>query len=77
RQLHELNYDAIVQCFKAYTEFSTGKRPPSKKEFLLNLKEKENDPGFTGDMEALLRTGIEYNQNTAFEWVKTRLIERI
>ena len=77
RQLHELNYDAIVQCFKAYTELSTGKRTPSKKEFLLNLEEKENDPGFTGDMEALVRSGIEYNQNTAFEWVKTELIERI
>jgi len=41
RQHHKLNYDEIVHCFKEYIQFSTNKRPPSKKEFLINLKEKE------------------------------------
>ena len=43
----------------------------------MNIEEKENDPNFTGDMEALLRPEIEYNQETAFEWLKNELIEKI
>ncbi len=77
-RLHmELNFDEIIQCFKEYTTFATGNRPPSKKEFLLNIEEKENNVDFTGDMEALLRSGISYNQKEAFEWLKTGLIEKI
>lgn len=77
RQHHELNHDKIVKCFKEYTQFSTNKRPPSIKEFLINLEEKEIDSDFIGDMEALLRPGIEYDQKEALEWVKKELIERI
>ncbi len=73
----ELDFNHIIKCFKKYTEFATGKRPPSKKEFLLNIEEKENDPDFTGDMEALLRPEITYNQEAAFEWLKNELIEKI
>lgn len=74
-RLHmELNIDQIIECFVAYTTFSTGNRPPSQKEFLINIEEKEQDPSFTGDMEALLRTGITYNQEKAFEWLKNKVI---
>jgi hypothetical protein len=57
--------------------FSTGNRPPSQKEFLMNIEEKEQDPSFTGDMEALLRTGIDYNQEKSFEWLKKEVIANI
>jgi predicted nucleotidyltransferase component of viral defense system len=73
----ELNLDQIVESFKEYTTFSTGNRPPSQKEFLLNVEEKEQNPEFTGDMEALLRSGIKYNQEAAFEWLKNELIDKI
>ena len=73
----ELNFDEIILCFKEYTTFSTGNKPPSKKEFLLNIEDKEQDPNFTGDMEALLRPEIKYNQEAAFEWLKNELIEKI
>lgn len=73
----DLNYEQIVNCFKEYTSFATGKRPPSKKEFLLNIEEKENSAEFTGDMEALLRPEIKYNQREAFNWLKIELIEKI
>ncbi|MEP4531829.1 MAG: nucleotidyl transferase AbiEii/AbiGii toxin family protein [Cyclobacteriaceae bacterium] len=76
-QHHKLNFEEIVKCFKEYTQFSTDKRPPTQKEFLINLEEKENNPDFSGDMEALLRPGIEYYQETALEWLKKELIERI
>ncbi|MDA3866734.1 MAG: nucleotidyl transferase AbiEii/AbiGii toxin family protein [Salinivirgaceae bacterium] len=86
RDLFDLNYARlhlkldtaqIIQCFKEYTSFATGKRPPSKKEFLINIEEKENSTEFVGDMEALLRPEIEYNQSTAFDWLKKELIEKI
>ncbi|MBI9067171.1 MAG: nucleotidyl transferase AbiEii/AbiGii toxin family protein [Salinivirgaceae bacterium] len=73
----ELDFEKIITCFKEYTTFATGNRPPSKKEFLLNIEEKENDVDFTGDMEALLRSGISYNQKEAFDWLKKELIEKI
>jgi len=73
----ELDTNQIIKCFREYTSFATGKRPPGKKEFLMNIEEKESNPDFTGDMEALLRTGIVYNQEAAFEWLKKELIENI
>jgi len=77
RRNKELNHDQIIQCFKEYTQFSNDKRSPSQKVFLMNLEEKEIDPDFKGDMEALLRNGIEYNQDTAMKWLKDELIARI
>lgn len=71
-----LDTDKIIDCFNEYMKFSVGK-PPSQKEFLLNIEEKENDPSFTGDMEALLRPEIKYDQDAAFEWLKNELINKI
>ena len=73
----ELNSDEIIHCFEEYTTFSTGHKPPSKKEFLLNIGEKEQDPDFTGDMEALLRPEIIYNQEEAFTWLKKEILEKM
>ncbi|GET24548.1 nucleotidyl transferase AbiEii/AbiGii toxin family protein [Prolixibacter sp. NT017] len=73
----DLNNEEIITCFKEYTSFATGKKPPSRKEFLLNIEEKENSAVFTGDMEGLLRPGVTYNQSEAFKWLKSELIARI
>jgi len=67
----------IIDCFKKYTAFSTSKGFPSQKEFLRNIEEKENNEEFIGDMEALLRPSIDYNQEEAFEWLKSELISKI
>lgn len=73
-RLHlELDHELILKSFDEYMAFSVGK-PPSKKEFLINIEEKETDPNFSGDMEGLLRTGIDYDQEAAFEWVKITLL---
>lgn len=77
RRNMDLNYEQIITCFKEYTSFATGKRPPSKKEYLLNIKEKEHSAEFIGDMEALLRPEIKYNQSDAFDWLRKKLIEKI
>jgi predicted nucleotidyltransferase component of viral defense system len=77
RQKIDLNYEQIIACFKEYISFATGKRPPSKKEFLLNIEEKENSATFAGDMEGLLRSETKYDQSIAFEWLKSGLIEKM
>lgn len=77
RQNIDLDYEKIIICFREYTSFATGKRPPSKKEFLLNIEEKEVSAEFIGDMEALLRPEIKYNQSDAFNWLKKELIEKM
>ncbi len=77
RQNKDLDYEQIIACFKEYTSFATGKKPASKKEFLLNVEEKEVSAEFLGDMEALLRPEIKYNQSEAFDWLKRELIERM
>ncbi len=51
----EIDYDKIIFCFKKYISFATGKKPPNKKIFILNIEEKEKSSDFIGDMEALLR----------------------
>ena len=73
----EIDIDQIIYSFKEYIKFATGNRPPSKKEFLMNIEEKEIDPLFTGDMEALIRTEIKYNQQKAFEWLKDVVIDKM
>jgi predicted nucleotidyltransferase component of viral defense system len=77
QQKMDLDYEQIITCFKKYTSFATGKRPPSKKEFLLNIEEKEVSADFIGDMEALLRPEIRYNQSDAFNWLKKELVEKM
>lgn len=77
RLTKELDYDQLITCYKKYISFATGKRPPSKKEFLINIEEKEKDSGFIGDMEAILRPGITYNQAEAYDWLKDVLLEKL
>ena len=51
--------------------------PPTQKQFLRNMEQKLQDPDFQGDIYALLRPGVKYDQNKAYEIVKSELIEKI
>lgn len=57
-------------------EFSTY-HIPTRRQFELNIEEKENDPLLTGDMEALLRSGVEYNQEKTFKWLKDEVMSKL
>lgn len=72
----DLDITALIKCYKEYMAFSVDK-PPTKKQFLQNMEEKLQNPDFEGDIYALLRPGIEYDQNEAYELIKTQLIEKI
>ena len=51
--------------------------PPTQKQFIQNIESKLVDPDFQGDIYALLRPGVEYNQDNAFELIKTKILEKL
>ncbi len=72
----KIEINQIIESFNEYMMFSTG-HISTRRQFELNIKEKENDPNFIGDMEALLRPGIEFDQQAAFEWLKNDVISKL
>lgn len=76
--LRWLNIDTgkLLRCYKEHMAFAVDK-PPTSKQFLLNLEEKMKDPDFEGDIYALIRTDIEYVQSKAFQLIKTAIIDNI
>lgn len=72
----ELDYDKILHAYREYMQFVV-KKPPTKKQFLLNIKEKAQDTYFSEDIRGLLRTGVEYDQDEAFEWITNEIVEKL
>lgn len=70
------NVEELTACFNSYMKFSTNSVPTSR-QFELNMEEKEKDPIFSGDMEALLRPSIEYDEKSAFYWLKNEVISNL
>ena len=46
-------------------------------EILENIKIKIEDDEFIGDMHGLLRTGINFDINEAYNYIKTNLLKKI
>jgi len=72
----DLDIGLLLKCYKEYMAFSVDK-PPTQKQFLLNMEQKLEDPDFEGDIYALLRPGVEYDQAKAYKLIKTELTEKI
>lgn len=72
----DLDINKIMRCYNEYIAFSVNS-PPSQKQFINNMEEKLENPDFQGDIYALLRPGIEYNQADAFNLIKAALLEKI
>ncbi|MEA2081489.1 MAG: nucleotidyl transferase AbiEii/AbiGii toxin family protein [Elusimicrobiota bacterium] len=70
------NSQSILKCYREYMRYSVQK-VPSKKEFLINIEAKMKEPEFLNDVKALLKPGEIYNSDTAFEIVKTKLIDEM
>ena len=75
-QQPDLDIQALLHSYREYMKFSVA-NPPSQKEFLLNMEAKMQDDEFLGDTMALLRPDVPYDQQAAYELVRTRLIEKI
>ena len=72
----DVDTQKLVDTYREYMSFSRG-QSPTQKQFLINMDEKIIDPDFDGDIYSLLRPGIEYDQDAAYELVKETLIEKI
>lgn len=72
----ELDMDKIIESFRAYMKFSVD-HIPTQRQFMLNIEEKEQDQHFLTDMDGLIRSGVKYNQQEAFEWLKNEVIIRL
>ena len=85
RDLFDLHYalehlnvdiDKIIECFHAYMKHEENKAP-SAREFELNMDEKMKDEEFTGDITALLRPEIEYDQAKAHLAIMNEIISKL
>jgi hypothetical protein len=52
-------------------------KPPTQKQFLVNMSEKLTDRDFTEDIRLVLKQGVEYDNGVAWELVKEKLINKI
>jgi predicted nucleotidyltransferase component of viral defense system len=74
--MQNVNTEEIIRCYREYMAFSVD-NPPTQKEYLLNMEQKIEDDEFLGDMEMLLRPDEKYNAAEAWEFVKSRLVEKL
>lgn len=75
-QVPELNKVAILQCYQEYMKFVVSQLP-SRKQFIQNMEAKMLDADFHGDLAALIRPDEKYNQEEAYELIKTEIIGRL
>src|SRR5450759_322287 len=73
---HNLDIEKIIHCYKEYMNFVV-KQPPTSKMFLANMEGKIHDPEFTGDIYSLLRPGVKYENDIAYDLIKSNLLEKI
>lgn len=72
----DVDVEKVVRCYKTYMQYSVDK-PPTQKQFLSNMEEKMTDLEFTNDIQIVLKPGVEFGNEKAWEMVKKGLIERL
>ena len=71
-----VNIDEVIRCYRRYMSFAV-QPPPTYKQFINNMKEKMSDADFLGDTRNLVRPGREFDPVSAYELVRSRLIDRL
>jgi hypothetical protein len=71
----EVNTVKVIEAFKYYMKEEGN--DVTQKEFIENMEKKIEDADFRGDMNGLLRNGIIYDINEAYELVKKEILEKI
>lgn len=72
----KIDTEKIIECYHRYIGFVVEK-PPTKKEFLINMDAKITSEEFLGDTNLLLRHDEVYQPQIAYEIVRTQLIEKL
>ena len=71
-----LNIGDLIKCYLEYMKFSAG-NSPSQKQFIDNLELKMKDSEFRGDITALLRPTEKYDQDIAYENIRTEILMKL
>ena len=71
-----INADEIIRCYCRYISFVV-EAPPTYKQFMANMEEKMADPEFTGDTVKLLRPGIQFDPQAAWDLVRETLVDKL
>ena len=66
----------ILRCWRTYREL-VHEEPVSKKNFILNMEAKLQDPDYLSDMETFLRPGTAFDPKAAWSNVRNRLVDTI
>ncbi|HCT93898.1 MAG: nucleotidyltransferase [Bacteroidetes bacterium GWE2_39_28] len=72
----QVDIEKLIHCYKTYMQSSVDK-PPTQKQFLINMAEKMTDHEFLDDIHIILKPGIEYTNEDAWEVVRREIIEKI
>lgn len=65
----------IVAAFESYMDL--GGTTVSRAQFEANMVAKMTDPAFLGDLEPLLRTGLDYDARAAWEQIHDELVKKL
>jgi len=74
--LKEIDFTKVLECYQKYITF-VAERAPSYKEYVQNLELKMQDEEFFIDVLPLLRPGISYDAQKAYDVVYHALIDRL
>jgi predicted nucleotidyltransferase component of viral defense system len=72
----DIDAEKVVHCYNVHMKNAVDK-PPTQKQFLVNMNEKMTDREFTEDIRLVLRKGVEYDNEAAWELVRKELVEKI
>lgn len=75
-QHHAVNTEQLLHCYRKYMSFDVD-YPPTQKMFIANLEEKMQDKDFTGDINVILRPGVNYDNEVAYAFIKSELLENL
>jgi predicted nucleotidyltransferase component of viral defense system len=71
-----IDTEKVLRCYKIHMKNAVDK-PPTQKQFLVNMNEKMTDRDFMEDIRLVLRQGVEYDNEMAWELVRKELAGKI
>ncbi|MCX6307407.1 MAG: nucleotidyl transferase AbiEii/AbiGii toxin family protein [Bacteroidia bacterium] len=76
KQVPDFDKESMLKCYQEYMKFVVS-HLPTRKQFLQNMDAKMLDAEFLGDTAAIIRPDEKFNQEEAYELVRTEIIDKI
>jgi len=71
-----VNTNKVLTCYREYMKADV-EHPPTRKIYIANMEEKMQDKEFTNDIHVILRPGIEYANEKAYQLIKKELLQKL